>query len=65
MNENTLKIEFDDGPLPRAQLGFIAVANADLTEADMFRMKPQGAGGAFHKGENAKRMHCFEPCLYG
>jgi maleate isomerase len=47
MNKNTLKIQFDDGPHPRAQLGFIAVANADLTEADMFRMKPQDVGVHF------------------
>ena len=37
-------IEFDNGPHPRAQIGFLAVANADLTEADMFSMKPEGVG---------------------
>ena len=39
--------DFDDGPHHRAQLGFIAVANADLTERDLFRMKPEGVGVHF------------------
>ena len=47
MTENRLKVQFDDGPHSRAQLGFIAVANADLTEADMFKMKPHGVGVHF------------------
>ena len=42
--DSPLKIEFDDGPHPRAQIGFIAVANADLTETDMFKMRPAGVG---------------------
>ncbi|MCP4330000.1 MAG: arylmalonate decarboxylase [Alphaproteobacteria bacterium] len=38
---------FDDGPHGRGQIGFICVANADLTEADMFRMRPPGVGVHF------------------
>lgn len=41
------EIKFDAGPHPKGQIGFIAVANADLTEADMFRMKPEGVGVHF------------------
>ncbi len=40
-------IEFDDGPYPRARLGFICVANAGLTEGDMFSMRPRGVGLSF------------------
>lgn len=40
-------IEFDDGPYPRARLGFVCVANAGLTEGDMFAMKPDGVGLSF------------------
>lgn len=36
--------EFDAGPHPRAQIGFLAVANADLIERDMFAMCPMGVG---------------------
>ena len=36
--------EFDAGPHARAQLGFLAVANADLIERDMFAMAPEGVG---------------------
>lgn len=39
--------KFDAGPHPRAQIGFLAVANADLTERDMFKMKPEGVGVHF------------------
>lgn len=35
---------FDKGPHPRAQIGFLAVANADLIERDMFAMCPEGVG---------------------
>jgi maleate isomerase len=35
---------FDTGPHGRAQLGFLAVANADLIERDMFAMAPEGVG---------------------
>ena len=35
---------FDQGPHHRAQLGFIVVANADLTERDMFMMCPEQIG---------------------
>lgn len=38
---------FDDGPYPRARIGFISVANAGLTEGDMFAMRPQGVGLSF------------------
>jgi len=41
------QVEFDDGPYPRARLGFICVANAGLTEGDMFSMRPQGVGLSF------------------
>jgi len=40
-------IEFDTGPYPRARLGFVCVANAGLTEGDMFAMKPEGVGLSF------------------
>ena len=40
-------IAFDKGPYPRARLGFVCVANAGLTEGDMFRMCPQGVGLSF------------------
>lgn len=43
----TSKIRFDDGPYPRARLGFVCVANAGLTEGDMFRMRPDGVGLSF------------------
>ena len=43
----TFVAQFDDGPHARAQIGFIAVANADLTERDMFLMKPEGVGVHF------------------
>jgi maleate isomerase len=38
---------FDAGPYPRARLGFICVANAGLTEGDMFAMVPRGVGLSF------------------
>ncbi|MCO5089950.1 arylmalonate decarboxylase [Bosea sp. (in: a-proteobacteria)] len=41
------KLRFDDGPYPRARLGFVAVANAGLTEGDMFAMCPPGVGLSF------------------
>lgn len=37
----------DEGPHPRAQIGFLAVANADLIERDMFAMRPEGVGVHF------------------
>lgn len=37
----------DSGPHPRAQIGFLAVANADLIERDMFAMRPEGVGVHF------------------
>jgi len=40
-------IEFDAGPYPRARLGFVCVANAGLTEGDMFAMRPDGIGLSF------------------
>ncbi len=40
---------FDEGPHYRAQIGFLAVANADLTERDMFGMKPEGVGVHFSR----------------
>ncbi|KIC07351.1 hypothetical protein RA19_24430 [Leisingera sp. ANG-M1] len=43
----TFTPDFDAGPHARAQLGFIAVANADLTERDMFLTKPEGVGVHF------------------
>ena len=39
--------EFDEGPHPRAQIGYVLVANADLSEADFFAMKPPGVGVHF------------------
>ena len=38
---------FDSGPHPRAQIGYVLVANADLSEADFFAMKPPGVGVHF------------------
>lgn len=38
---------FDQGPYPRARIGFICVANAGLTEGDMFAMRPDGVGLSF------------------
>jgi maleate isomerase len=46
-SKDQIPLEFDNGPHPRAQLGFIAVANADLTERDMFSMRPDGVGVHF------------------
>lgn len=43
------EIMFDDGPYPRARLGFICVANAGLTEGDMFTMRPEGVGLSFSR----------------
>lgn len=40
-------IEFDEGPYPRARIGFICVANAGLTEGEMFAMRPPGVGLSF------------------
>lgn len=39
--------ELDEGPHPRAQIGYVLVANADLSEADFFAMKPSGVGVHF------------------
>lgn len=39
--------ELDDGPYPRARIGFICVANAGLTEGEMFAMRPPGVGLSF------------------
>ena len=39
--------DFDEGPHPRAQIGYVLVANADLAEADFFAMKPPGVGVHF------------------
>ena len=38
---------FDAGAHPRAQIGYVLVANADLSEADFFAMKPAGVGVHF------------------
>lgn len=38
---------FDEGPYERARIGFICVANAGLTEGDMFAMCPPGVGLSF------------------
>lgn len=38
---------FDAGPYPRARIGFICVANAGLSEGDMFAMRPHGVGLGF------------------
>jgi maleate isomerase len=40
-------LPFDQGPYPRARLGFLCVANAGLTEGDMFAMRPPGVGLSF------------------
>lgn len=42
-----VKIRFDDGPYPRARIGFVCVANAGLTEGDMQSMRPPGVGLSF------------------
>ena len=39
--------EFDEGPHHRAQIGCVLVANADLSEADYFAMRPPGVGVHF------------------
>ena len=39
--------EFDEGPHQRAQIGYVLVANADLSEADFFAMNPPGVGVHF------------------
>ena len=39
--------ELDDGPHPRAQIGYVLVANAALSEADYYAMKPPGVGVHF------------------
>ena len=39
--------EFDEGPHRRAQIGYVLVANADLSEADFFAMRPPGVGVHF------------------
>ncbi len=41
--------KFDNGPHSRAQIGFLAVANADLVERDMFMMRPEGVGVHFSR----------------
>ena len=38
---------FDQGPFERARLAFVCVANAGITESDMFRMCPPGVGLSF------------------
>jgi maleate isomerase len=38
---------FDEGPYARARIGFVCVANAGLTEGDMFAMRPPGVGLGF------------------
>ena len=40
-------LELDEGPHRRAQIGYVLVANADLSEADFFAMKPPGVGVHF------------------
>jgi maleate isomerase len=42
-----MSVDFDDGPYGRARLGFICVANAGLTEGDMFALRPAGVGLSF------------------
>ena len=39
--------EIDEGAHWRAQIGYVLVANADLSEADFFAMKPPGVGVHF------------------
>ena len=39
--------ETDDGPHWRAQIGYVLVANADLSEADFYAMRPPGVGVHF------------------
>lgn len=66
--------QFDQGPFERARLAFVCVANAGITESDMFRMCPPGVGLSFtHMRmqtectvENLARMeHDFEDALSG
>jgi len=40
-------IGFDQGPYPRARIGFVCVANAGLTEGEMMRLRPEGVGLSF------------------
>jgi maleate isomerase len=40
-------LELDQGPYPRARIGFVCVANAGLTEGEMFVMRPPGVGLSF------------------
>ena len=48
MTQSTARqVTFDDGPYPRARIGFVCVANAGLTEGDMARMCPDGVGLSF------------------
>lgn len=48
--------EFDEGPHPRAQIGYVLVANADLSEADFFAMKPPGVGVHFTRVPMAREV---------
>ena len=48
--------EIDDGPHPRAQIGYVLVANADLSEADFFAMKPSGVGVHFTRVPMAREV---------
>lgn len=47
MKRGSNKIAFDEGPYPRARIGFLCVANAGLSEGDMYRMCPPGVGLSF------------------
>jgi maleate isomerase len=46
-DSNPGPIRYDDGPFPRARIGFVCVANAGITEGDMMRMRPEGVGLSF------------------
>ena len=48
--------ELDKGPHPRAQIGYVLVANADLSEADFFAMKPPGVGVHFTRVPMAREV---------
>lgn len=62
-NAGPLMTRFDEGPYPRARIGFICVANAGLTEGDMFAMRPQGVGLGFTRVR--MRVDCTLESLSG
>lgn len=54
--------EFDEGPHPRAQIGqigYVLVANVDLSEAGFFGMKPGPAAQA-RESQHSKERQCQE-----